>query len=1092
MRNSNPPVQTNPRYPTFTQSIYTAGDVDQFNEKRKRISLVPRRIIPDINLFHDEEIKILEGQMRTYEEDRQKIGPPVFTYYMKLPIEIRTELVIQFRELDDKIDEIKKKIDTLREDRHDKIIKWRLWDKSYYHPYFDLRDNTYASDSHFAEYLQDRVLVPNLMRSDVDLYEDLNSTSVWNTFRYIFFKFKKGLFVQIRDNQLITFLPFSNADYHNEFSPFLKVDSVKFKNVQSLINHASKLGNYQPVNALPLDEWIGNNAMFRYEYQKNEGDNNVEILRNLFQSLCNEREVPDIDFFVNRRDYPLLQSGEYEPYFHVFGSYTYPLISHNYTKYSPILSGSTEDSRFSDVLYPHFEDWARACFQNDGTTFPKRFNKYPLIIDQVEWIEKQSIAVFRGSTTGAGTTEITNQRLAALALSEANPDILDVGITKWNMRIRKYVTDKYLSTIERKNYPIAKYMTLQEQSNKYKYILNLEGHVSAYRLAYELSSGSVILLAGSQWTMWYSKFLTAYEHYVPIKGDLSDLIEQIKWCRDNDEKCQQIVRAANNFYEHYLNRKCILDYLQLELIQLSDIAGYYEYLPDLWHLSLKYEKSLLEKREYNNDKYIYNLQQYDRNIGHLDGTMIVFESKTENDFTFVNNVISKKSTIIDLYACNNFFISRKKINDEAKFDDLIHNVFIGTKIVNKLVSKCPNFIYSYGFIKNSKFTATEYIVGPTFEQWLLSSEYTFQDYVHILVQINLALTVAQRYCGFVHYGLYPRNIIIQKLSNETLFDYSFATTGSFRCSTKLIPIIIDFDRSRGVYYDEDYGLIDCGHTNLYKPDALIDTVTVLFSSIKILGNKLTLQQSDLLLSFADKLEIPRYLYKLRRNDELFLYTQQSVYSTADFIGFISGTVGFNGKISTITGPEAINRMSQGNRIITSKFMKYGNYNRALLELILYIGKMTRPTDTGSFGQNLLKRLLYKELYVIDDYVNSKGNDFEKFKWEAVKKILLLPQPRIETNGLVLDLPTSIQLTSLSLETTKDNINELINTGAVKFVPDDWSVIWEMFFEQTLNSKRVDVDFNYTIRNIIGNINLFVILNAIASNNTLLKIRKEIE
>ena len=42
-------------------------------------------------------------------------------------------------------------------------------------------------------------------------YKDLEATNVLETFRYLFNKFKKGIFVKIVDNELKVFLPFLNV-----------------------------------------------------------------------------------------------------------------------------------------------------------------------------------------------------------------------------------------------------------------------------------------------------------------------------------------------------------------------------------------------------------------------------------------------------------------------------------------------------------------------------------------------------------------------------------------------------------------------------------------------------------------------------------------------------------------------------------------------------------------------------------------------------------------------------------------------------------------------------------------------------------------
>ena len=51
----------------------------------------------------------------------------------------------------------------------------------------------------------------------IPLYRSINYDSVYNTFEYIFYKFKKGVFVIIQDNKLRCFLPMSNKNYENDF-----------------------------------------------------------------------------------------------------------------------------------------------------------------------------------------------------------------------------------------------------------------------------------------------------------------------------------------------------------------------------------------------------------------------------------------------------------------------------------------------------------------------------------------------------------------------------------------------------------------------------------------------------------------------------------------------------------------------------------------------------------------------------------------------------------------------------------------------------------------------------------------------------------
>ena len=54
--------------------------------------------------------------------------------------------------------------------------------------------------------------------------------------------------------------------------------------------------------------------------------------------------------------------------------------------------------------------------------------------------------------------------------------------------------------------------------------------------------GSVILKVAPRQVadrMWYFDLLEPYVDHVPVKADLSDLEDQIRWCRKNDDKVRE-------------------------------------------------------------------------------------------------------------------------------------------------------------------------------------------------------------------------------------------------------------------------------------------------------------------------------------------------------------------------------------------------------------------------------------------------------------------------------------------------------------------------------------------------------------------------
>jgi hypothetical protein len=79
---------------------------------------------------------------------------------------------------------------------------------------------------------------------------------------------------------------------------------------------------------------------------------------------------------------------------------------------------------------------------------------------------------------------------------------------------------------------------------QYKYILNLDGMVSAWSATHwKLYSNSLVLQGPSHWEHWISGLLKPYVHYLPF-DTFYQLPHLYKWCQYNDTKCRDIVQNA--------------------------------------------------------------------------------------------------------------------------------------------------------------------------------------------------------------------------------------------------------------------------------------------------------------------------------------------------------------------------------------------------------------------------------------------------------------------------------------------------------------------------------------------------------------------
>ena len=163
--------------------------------------------------------------------------------------------------------------------------------------------------------------------------------------------------------------------------------------------------------------------------------------------------------------------------------------------------------------------------------------------------------------------------------SEGGHKLLDAGITKWNCRPRKLYKNNFLQVIDPEklqDIKLASFLDPVQQSN-YKYIINVDGHVSAFRLSLELSMGSVVFLQKSKYRVWFRKYLVENVHYVSIEEDLSDLYEKIRWCREHDDECRQIAENAKLFYDTYLSKESMLDFTQKLFCEIKQRTGTYFY-----------------------------------------------------------------------------------------------------------------------------------------------------------------------------------------------------------------------------------------------------------------------------------------------------------------------------------------------------------------------------------------------------------------------------------------------------------------------------------------------------------------------------------
>lgn len=103
-------------------------------------------------------------------------------------------------------------------------------------------------------------------------------------------------------------------------------------------------------------------------------------------------------------------------------------------------------------------------------------------------------------------------------------------------------------------------MDYETYAPRYKYVLQINGVSSSWRLHELLRTGSVLVLQEHPTTEWLHSLLTPWVHYVPVDESLEHLIERLLWLRDHDTEAQRIANAAQTLYDQSVHLDAVIDH----------------------------------------------------------------------------------------------------------------------------------------------------------------------------------------------------------------------------------------------------------------------------------------------------------------------------------------------------------------------------------------------------------------------------------------------------------------------------------------------------------------------------------------------------
>lgn len=303
--------------------------------------------------------------------------------------------------------------------------------------------------------------------------------------------------------------PVSYSQIKEDLKPFQEV------NFDDIISVAAKRFNQAGSRSF-CNYVIKDNKIYRKCYGQHVGFN--MFMDNILHSMARKMILPDIEFIVNLGDWPLVKPTES------------PLL--------PIFSwcGSTDTA---DIVMPTY-DMTEATLEMMGRVTLDLLSVQSN--NDIPWSAKKSQAFWRGRDS-------RRERLDLIDIAKEHPHLFNTSLTNF-----------FFFRDEEEIYgPKAKHVSFFKFFD-YKYQLNIDGTVAAYRFPYLMAGTGVVLKQESPYYEFFYRDLEPLVHYIPFKRDLSDLVEKIEWAIENDDTVRSIGSNGRKYAQENLMPKNVYCY----------------------------------------------------------------------------------------------------------------------------------------------------------------------------------------------------------------------------------------------------------------------------------------------------------------------------------------------------------------------------------------------------------------------------------------------------------------------------------------------------------------------------------------------------
>jgi hypothetical protein len=388
-----------------------------------------------------------------------------------------------------------------------------------------------------------------------------------NTCDHMFKKVGLGIFVYILNGKIHTYQVFANT---TEVKP--GSNKITKKQLSSYKKKTQKL----KFNILKdKKKWGFSNCMVNFKHKWWEKFYTM-VYFDMLQK-CLENSNITTCFFINLNDFPVLYNRKCNQ--HISNEETCKNNAKLTNEYIPVLSGTTTKDYYDKCLV-YADSWeiaSQTVFFNENTC-KNRYDKKEFSKINDNWDSKKDELIFRGKNNSCFQNDfIKNDRLKVLKSlkvlhdnNEVSKNInLNVGLTDLSTKSifsgnKLTVSNSRVISKQLKEWANVAEMPMVEQSNC-KYILNIDGYVTAWRLSCELSYNSCIILVYSKYYSWFDNKLVHMKNIYKIDVESStledDLRNALNTFAKNDAIGKKIAKGAKKLYNEIMNMDYITKYM---------------------------------------------------------------------------------------------------------------------------------------------------------------------------------------------------------------------------------------------------------------------------------------------------------------------------------------------------------------------------------------------------------------------------------------------------------------------------------------------------------------------------------------------------